>query len=183
MYIGKRIQQIREEKEMSLTELAEKSGVQIATLSRIENLKMLGTVESHAQIAKALGIDISHLYSGVNVSKAELTSKSIPSVPEVYHPNETSFYQILTTNVLTKRMLPMLLKIEPKGQTQKEQAAAGSEKFIFVVEGKVEVQVAQEKFSLNKNNSLYFNAALEHSFVNTSAGIAKILIIATPVIL
>ena len=45
MYIGKRLREIRQAQGMSLTTLAEKSGVQIATLSRMENLKITRTPE------------------------------------------------------------------------------------------------------------------------------------------
>ncbi|MCK5178412.1 MAG: helix-turn-helix transcriptional regulator, partial [Candidatus Omnitrophica bacterium] len=62
MYIGKRLRELRMAQGMSLSGLAEKSGVQIATLSRIEHLKMTGTVESHMNIARALDIDITQLY-------------------------------------------------------------------------------------------------------------------------
>ena len=39
MYIGEKLHAIRKAKRISLTELSEKSGVQMATLSRIENQK------------------------------------------------------------------------------------------------------------------------------------------------
>jgi len=61
MYIGEKLHAIRKAKRISLTELSEKSGVQMATLSRIENKKMVGTLESHMQIAKVLGIDVTEL--------------------------------------------------------------------------------------------------------------------------
>ena len=44
MLIGKRVKELRKARNMSLSELAKLSGVQIATLSRIENLKMIGTL-------------------------------------------------------------------------------------------------------------------------------------------
>ena len=55
MFIGQRIKQLREAQKMTLTELSEKSGVQLATLSRMENMKMTGTLESHIAIAQTLG--------------------------------------------------------------------------------------------------------------------------------
>ena len=36
--------------------------------------------------------------------------------------------------------MPMLLKIESEGRTNPEQNMAGSEKFVFVLEGKIEVK-------------------------------------------
>ena len=75
MYIGKRVQELRKVRGMSLTELAEKSGVQIATLSRIENMKMTGTLESHMNIARALGVDVTQLYSAIIREESKTPSK------------------------------------------------------------------------------------------------------------
>jgi transcriptional regulator with XRE-family HTH domain len=65
--IGDKIKLIRKEKQLSLTQLAALSGVQLATLSRIEHNKMCGTLESHARISIALKIPLSELYSDVKL--------------------------------------------------------------------------------------------------------------------
>src|SRR4051812_26640881 len=101
MLIGKRVKELRKARNMSLTELAKLSGVQIATLSRIENLKMIGTLESHMSIAKALGIDITQFYQ-------HLAGKSSPSpqtdselqTTETFSYNDKASYEILTSSVL-----------------------------------------------------------------------------------
>jgi transcriptional regulator with XRE-family HTH domain len=53
MNIGDNIKSQRLKRRLTLTELSLKSGVQLATLSRIENNKMSGTVKSHKSIAQA----------------------------------------------------------------------------------------------------------------------------------
>ena len=65
MNIGTNLKKHRKAKGLTLSALAETSSVQIATLSRIENLKMTGTLESHMKIAKALGVEITELYKGI----------------------------------------------------------------------------------------------------------------------
>src|SRR5882757_9175179 len=70
MFIGSKMLALRKAKRMSLTELSQTSGVQLATLSRIENMKMVGTLESHIQIAKALGVDVTELYKDITRESA-----------------------------------------------------------------------------------------------------------------
>jgi len=70
--MGKRIKELRKLKRMTLVRLSEKSGVQLATLSRIENNKMTGSLESHAQICLALGIKLSELYEGVSLDGEDI---------------------------------------------------------------------------------------------------------------
>ena len=61
MKIGKRIRQLRKERNMTLEDLSKKCGVALATLSRMENDKMTGTLDSHNRICKALGASITEL--------------------------------------------------------------------------------------------------------------------------
>ncbi len=183
MYIGKRIQELRKVKGMSLTELAEKSGVQIATLSRLENMKMSGTLESHMNIARALGVDITQLYSAIIKEEDKAQVQTPKSLSDVFVHSDKSSYEILTSNVLGKRMMPILLKIEADGKTNTEQNQPGSEKFVFVLDGKIKIQVGEKTYSLARHNTLYFDASLEHKFSNAGKVTAKVICVGTPVAL
>lgn len=179
------MKELRKAKKMSLTELAEKSGVQIATLSRMENQRMTGTLESHIQIAKALDVDLTILYKDVAAqgqeAKVEIQEDAGPA--DVFNYSEKSSYEILTNKVLNKKMMPILLKIEPNGQTNNEQNSAGSEEFIFVLEGQVTLKINEKDYHLRQGNTLYFDASLPHVFINEGKDVTKLICVTTPVAL
>ena len=181
MLIGKKLKELRKIKNITLTALSKKSGVQMATLSRIEHRKMVGSLESHMQIAKALGIDITDLYKDLSLDDKKSDVKTLKSLTDIFSHSDQSSFEILTKNVLHKKMMPVLLRIEPHGKTNAEQNHPGSEKFIFVLEGEIEVKVGKESFKLGKNNTFYFDGALAHSYVNTGKGIARVICVSTPV--
>lgn len=183
MYIGKTVKELRKRQGMSLTELAEKSGVQIATLSRIEHMKMTGTLESHMHIAKALGVDITQLYREIVKEEDKVSLTNGKTATDVFIHSDKSSYEILTAKVLSKKMMPILLKIEPEGRTNKEQNQAGTEKFVFVLEGKIAVEIQDKTYTLSKSNTLYFDASLEHCFINIGKTLARVICVATPVAL
>jgi len=183
MYIGKRLKELRKSQGMSLTVLAEKSGVQIATLSRIEHMKMTGTIESHMNIAKALGIDITQLYAGIVKEEDKVDVGTARTRTDTFVHSDKSSYEILTSKVLNKKMMPILLKIDPDGRTNKEQNQPGSEKFVYVLEGKVEVMIDKKPYPLSKGHSLYFDASVAHYFVNKGKSTAKVICVGTPVAL
>ena len=183
MQIGKRIKELRETQHLTLTELAQRSGVQIATLSRIENQKMIGTIESHMNISKALGIDLIKLYEGLSPARLQAATASESRTMEMFTYNEKASYEILTSQVLSKKMMPIILKIEEGGATNSEQSPIGSEKFVFVLHGEIEAQVGDKIFPLRANHSLYFDASVPHSFKNKGKGLAKLIAIGTPVAL
>lgn len=201
MHAGKKIKELREVQRMTLTELAQKSGVQLATLSRIENVKMTGTLDSHINIAKALGIDITQLYRDIMTEEEHTTAithtpaKKNQGIPlqkmteaqagtpgtETFTYNDKASYEILTGNVLSKKMMPIVLRIEEGGRTNPEQNHPGSERFIFVLKGNITAHVAYNTYPLSPNNTLYFDASLRHYFINTGKGAAKAISLVTPV--
>jgi glyoxylate utilization-related uncharacterized protein len=166
---------------MSLTELAETTGIQIATLSRIEHQKMTGTLGSHIKIAQALGLTITELYESIALENKSIEVHTEESEAEHFVHNDKSSFEILTTKLLSKKMMPMLLKIAPLGQTTLEEQRAGSEKFIYIVKGNITAHIEGKDFTLNQNDTLYFNASLPHYFINKGKQEARVLCILTPV--
>ncbi len=117
MLIGGKIKELRKNRKMSLTELAEKTGIQIATLSRIEHMKMTGTLQSHIQIAKALGIELTDLYRDLSTSSPSgSTTHETSHEAESFTYNDKASYEILTNKILARKMMPVLLKLNPADQ-------------------------------------------------------------------
>ena len=181
MLIGKRVKDLRKARNMSLSELAKLSGVQIATLSRMENMRMVGTLESHMKIAQSLGVPLPQLYNDVINDEKAVDVKNTKGPADVFVHSEKSSYEILTPSVLSKKMMPVVLKIEPGGKTNSEQSPAGAEKFIFVLEGMVQAYIGEKTYSLAKHNTLYFDASVKHYFVNLGKGTARAISVVTPV--
>ena len=180
MKIGNKIRTLRKAKKMTLDELSKASGVALASLSRIENNKMTGTLESHINIAKALNMNLSELLSDVGIQEKNIDILSKENHTDVFVHSDKSSFEMLTTKVLDKKMMPTLLKIQPEGQTNPEQAQFGTEKFIFVLEGKIEVGIADKKYAVDSGGTLYFDASVSHYYKNIGTGLAKAICIITP---
>ena len=180
MFIGKRIQLLRKQKGLSLSGLAKQSGIQIATLSRIEHEKMTGTVDSHINIAKALGVELTELYtetsSGTTLPEQKLSPKT-----DIFSFETQSSHDFLTSNVTSKKMMPVLLKLEPHGKTNPKIYPRGSELFIFVLSGNIEVTVGEKSYTLTPNHTLYIDASLRHFFSNKGNKPARMICVLTPV--
>ena len=183
MLIGSKIKELRKTRKMTLTELSQASGVQLATLSRIENLKMTGTLDSHMNIAKALGVGITELYSNIVQEDKKIEVQAAGKSTDIFVHRHKSSYEILTAKVLTKKMMPVLLRVEPSGKTDLEQNAPGTEKFVFVLEGELEIKIGDDTYSLSKHNTLYFDASAPHFFVNQGKTPVRAISVSTPVAL
>lgn len=180
MDIGKRIRQLRKTRGLTLLQVSKKSGVALATLSRIETGKMTGTLESHMNIAKSFGMTLPEFYS--QVSEAASAKNEKDYVDYFVHDKNTSSV-ILTKDIFTKKMLPVIIKLERGGKTHKEQLKKGAEKFIYVLAGKIEVVIDEKRHFLGKGATLYFDASLPHSIINKGKEKASCISIVTPVTL
>jgi transcriptional regulator with XRE-family HTH domain len=180
MQVGEIINKFREEKKMTLIELAQRSGVALATLSRIENCKMTGTLESHMKIAAALDMALPELYKDLGHSKKEVEVQTKKARTDVFVHAKSASSEMLASRVLDKKMMPVLIKINKSGATHKEETRLGIEKFIYVLDGKIEANIGDEKYNLNKDDTLYFESSLPHYFKNMGSGEARLICVTCP---
>ena len=181
-HVGTRLRALRTEQRVTLTELAKRSGVDAATISRIETGVMVGTLESHLKLATALGAKLTDLYAGLDQARQGQTAVQDSSGrTDVYvHEAGKSSTTMLTTDVLKKKLMPVLVVIEPGGSTQREEARVGTERFIYVLEGEVEAKIGDAVHRLKKGSTLYFDASVPHVFRNTTRKEVKLLSVMTP---
>ena len=170
---------------LTLDDIARKSGVGKATLSRIENNITAGTLKTHMKICEALNVNLKDLYEGLNIPQEEISAigEKESDETEVFSYDEKSKSIILTKNARKKNMLPQLLILESNGKTHVEQNASGTEKFVFCTEGQIQIKIEDKKYDVKKGTSLYFNSSLPHRFLNIGKRPAKCLVVTSPVAL
>ena len=166
--LGNRIHRLRKSQKLTLVEIAKKTGIDQATLSRIENGIMIGTLSSHMKIAEALGTRLPDLYEDVLEKIDEKKEKVVRHKLETFSHSGGAVAELLTSNILQKKMMPVLLKLKPKGRTETEEYPAIAERFVYVLKGSAKAMIGKEDKSLNSGESLYFNASLPHHFANNA---------------
>ena len=181
--LGTRLKTLRKSQRVTLVELAKASGVDSATISRIETGKMTGTLECHLRLATALGVKITELYAGIEEARARggVTVQPDASRGEVYvHEAGKSSMTLLTADVLRKKLMPVLITIEPGGGTHREETKIGTEKFLYLLDGALEAHVGGAVHALKRGSSLYLDASIPHFLKNVGAHPAKCLAVTTP---
>lgn len=183
MKFGEKLKQLRKEKDLTLDRMAEMCGVAKATLSRIENGVTTGNLATHLKICEALRVNIGELYKGLESTDDKIVAfdeKNIKDA-EVFNYDENVSSIILSKQTGRKKMLPQLLMIEPEKGTPKEENPFGTDKFIYCLEGEVEVAIADKKNTLKKNSSVYFDSSLPHAVRNIGTKTAKLIVVVSPV--
>lgn len=185
MRLGEKLLQLRKAYKMTLDELSAKSSVAKATLSRLENNITTGTLRTHMKIVEALGISLPELYREIESSDqmpVALEPKPLESA-EIFTYDIKAQAVILAKQIAKKNMLPQLVMLQAGGSTVTEENSAGTEKFVFCLEGKIDARIGENTYSLKKGGSLYFKSSFSHTFKNIGKKTAKFICVSSPVAL
>ena len=184
MELGTRIRTIRKDQGLSLEQLAAKSGVALGTLSRIENGKGSGTFRTHQKISEALGLTIPEFYKGLETAEEEaIAVEAASEEAQTYTYDEKASAILLTSQVARRQMLPQLIVLKSGGKTALEQYRKGTERWLFGLEGNMEVGVGEKSYRISAGGTLYLKAHIPHFFSNPEQAVAKVISVTSPVAL
>lgn len=170
MTLGRKLRELRHQKDWSLADLSKRSGVALSSLSRIETGRMTGTLESHIQIAKVLGVRLAELHAGLDPLGGpllEIRSKEEPG--DKLQAGKAATLAPLTGPSLQKKMLAVLLTLAPRQTTRRDRGPDAGEEFLYVLKGKFDLVVGQEKARLNPGDSAYYQTSLPQQLTNPGA--------------
>ncbi len=180
MKLGKRLRALRKAQKITLLELSKKSGVQIASLSRMENNVMTGTLQSHIDICEALGISLVDFYREAEDAHKVVALHKPTALPESFTRSGKFTVEMLTTKISGKKMLPVLVRIQKAGRTPEEKSRPGTEKFIYVLEGRLRLKIGKDFYDLRKGDSIYFDASLTNFIQNPGKAASLALSLVSP---
>lgn len=176
--IGLRIREIRKEKEMSMQQLADIINTSKSLISQVERGEIYPSLQTIDKIAAALNVPISSFFH-VD-SKPRTNDENIVKAGKhlvIHMPSTDNTYQILTPP-RHQGMEFLLIEYAPN-QAEADIFMHGGQEYFYVLEGNVDLHIADEIYPLNNGDSGVFNSSQKHYFMNTGTKNAKVLIAAT----
>ena len=177
--IGSRLHKLRKDRKITLIELSKATGVAQATLSRIETEDMTGTVHCHQKLANAMGLCLSELYDGVDGRHGKTYSAKVEEAPILSKQNERVRMEVRTSKALKKKLFPLVITLKGNSQTEEERGDRSNEKFVYVTEGEVVINLSKQDYPLKQDESLYFDGSLPHTIFNKSSKPAKLVAVSS----
>jgi transcriptional regulator with XRE-family HTH domain len=178
--VGEKIRQIREMKKVSLEELAERSGMEIAMIQRIEEEKNVPSLAPLIKIARALGVrlgtflDDSDSYGPVVVRSGEY-HKGARFTSQSSETREHLNFFSLAYDKAGRNMEPFIVDIEPGLKSDYMLSSHEGEEFIYVLEGEIEINYGKEVYKLAKGDSIYLDSIVLHNVHSANKNTARIL--------
>ncbi len=168
--VGKKIKKIRLEKKISLDRVANETGCSIDTLKKIESGKEIPPVGTLLQISRALKID-----SGFLLREQESNLKS--RIKAYTKRTDNYAYKTLTPGAENKHLKAFLVTIDAMQEHKGVGYQHEGEEFVYVLSGKIEVQVGEHLNTLDKGDSLHFNSGIRHQLKNIDNKKAELLVV------
>jgi transcriptional regulator with XRE-family HTH domain len=163
-YLGSAIRQLRVRHGLTIADVADRAGISRGMLSKIENAQTATSLETLEQIANALGVTLSHLFSnyGKPLGGAQLVKRGEGMEVVRRGTRNGHTYHLLAYDQGPKKTFePFLITLEDPGEEFSGFEHSGTE-FIHMLEGKLEYRVGEEVYLLEPGDSLTFRGEIPH---------------------
>lgn len=175
---GKRLRTTRKQLELTLAEVAQRSGVSITTISRAERGQLALSYEKFSALGRVLQMDMAAMFSQADAKTGHLDRPVITRAGAgVMYRGLAVSYEFLGTNALGKQMSPLLGTVHARSiKGSEDYARHEGEEFVHILSGAVEVHFEDGTVvRLARGDSLYFDSRIGHAYISISRRLCKVI--------
>ncbi len=180
MQPGKKIQSLREEKKIALSDLAQSVNLSNEQLERIENASVAPSLGVLIKLARALGVRLGtflddQVRTGAVISRKGDEAASVSmSNSDVVKNEQLSFFS-LAREKADRHMEPFLVEIKPGISSNPMASTHEGEEFLYVLEGSIKVAYGKDEYILKTGDSIYLDSIVKHQVYSADNNSAKVL--------
>ncbi|BAT61612.1 DNA-binding transcriptional repressor PuuR [Variibacter gotjawalensis] len=176
-HLGKRVRALRHQKELTLEQLAERSKVSRAMLSKVERSEKSPTLAIITRIANGLGLSLSGLLETAGDSATTAVMRAANRVPFV--DRETGFERSVISPERNDNGVEILLHRIPPGQSSGLLPAydVPTQKHIIVQRGELTARVGARSYSLKAGDALFFSINEAYHLANEGKAICEYYVV------
>jgi len=189
---GERIAEIRKTYSISREDLAERSGVSVELISKIEDSGHIPDLAPLIKISRGLGVRLGTLLddheqlgpvicrAGQEASAGRFKTGLPDGASAGAGDHHGINFNALAADKGGRHMEPFIVTIE--ADAEQEKSTHEGEEFIYVMEGKLSLEYGMDKETLNAGDSVYYDSIVPHRVFSADKSPVKILaVIYTPV--
>jgi len=173
--IGPKIRELRQQKNLSLKQLAERSGVSAAAIHKIERNNMVPTITTLMRLATALNRSVAWFVSEDEREDRPAVLVRARDRRPVFTSKEGLELEGISGPYGRFFIAGALACVEPGASSGKTPMEHLGEELLYVLEGSVEVEVAGEGFVLRRGDALHFRTDRPHRWRNPGSRPARLI--------
>jgi transcriptional regulator with XRE-family HTH domain len=181
--IGEKLRTLRLRKSMGLVELGKHTGLSAALLSKLERGKLFPTLPTLLRIALVFGVGLDFFFTDERKRRVVSVVRHGERVrfPERPGAQDVPYYfECLDYRATERKLSAFLAEFQeiPVDKVKPHQHA-GIE-FIYLVKGTLTIKIASEEFTLEADDAIYFDSAVQHSYRRQGAKPCTGVIVTVP---
>ncbi|MBV8254333.1 MAG: helix-turn-helix transcriptional regulator [Chitinophaga sp.] len=178
--ISNKIKEKRKAKGITIQELADKAEVSKGLISQIENNRTVPSLLVLINIIRALNLDMNEFFNEIDQQnqggKVIVKQKSAYQSFEKEPAKGFQYKRVLTKNIKNFPVDIVLLELK-KGARRTHTVKTDAYEYKYIIKGKVEYLIDNEKHLLEEGDSLFFDGRLGHKPANVGDEDALILVV------
>jgi transcriptional regulator with XRE-family HTH domain len=171
--VGARLRHLREQRRLSLRDLADQCGLSFNAISRIERGENSPTVSTLHLLATALHIPITDFFE----DEYEAATVFIRHDRRLRSAVNGISMESLGIGLRGQQLEPFLMTVESGAGNGDDPIVHGGEEFVHCLQGTIDYRVNNEVYRLETGDSLLFEATQPHCFQNPGDSAARLLIV------
>jgi transcriptional regulator with XRE-family HTH domain len=169
--VAQNIKNIREAKKLTLDTAAKKTGVSRSMLAQIEKGDVNPTISVLWKIANGYKVSFTSLIDEHNAETVVISAQSVKPLLE----DEGRYVNYPVFSFEEQRLFETYrIEILPKGTLAAQPHLSGTEEYITVFGGTVDITVEDQTYHLQKGDSIRFKADTTHGYKNTGKETASL---------
>jgi len=173
--LGAALRAIRENLDLTLVDVSERTGLAASTLSKVENGLISLTYDKLVQLSEGLQLDFNAILTGrlVNGDQAvrPTARRSITRKEEGLRVETPDYdYLYLSSDLSQRAMVPILITVRARSTVAVPNYSAHTgEEFFYVLRGPIEMRSEHyEPVLLQTGDSMYFDSTMQHVMLSAT---------------
>jgi len=183
--LGARVSQLRQERQLSVEQLAEQSGCEAEQIRQLEAGALVPSLTPLMNICRALGVRLGTLlddepHDGPAVVKKGDAAEVIRFSGKDPRADRSKLdFSSLGAGKKDRHMEPFVIEVQPL-ETDAPLSSHEGEEFLYILDGTVEVLHGRDRYRLEAGESIYYDSVVPHD-VHAVDGPARMLaVVYTP---
>ena len=182
--VGQHIRTLRQERDWTLKELAERCELSTSFISQVERGLCSISISSLEVVCGALGINLAEFFASLeSVLRSQEPERRLNEVlkegsqPSVMTSDAAIRYRFLTREFPNRRLEIIIAEISPGHQYPL--ASHGGEEFGYVLEGRLRLMIREQEHTLGPGDSYHFDASVPHGYAAEGEQTARVMWVGT----
>ncbi|OJY28345.1 MAG: XRE family transcriptional regulator [Rhodobacterales bacterium 65-51] len=162
--LGNRMKSVRQACGLTLEAAAQRTGLAVSTIHKIENGRVSPSYENLVRIARAYDIGMERLFSSDHEAH-QTTRMTVTKAGQGRKVRSKNFeYEVLCNALAEKKIIPLVTRVEKRAPLKpSELEAHDGEETLYVLSGRIELVVEHyQPVVLEPGDCAYFDSTLKH---------------------